>query len=196
MSSLPYSTDDITIIEPSSSKSATFYILSGLALFFGLAFIGINVFAYLHSGSQIIIDTVNPFLNKWLGFTINLTSTIVDSTVQGGLAVASVTANVPESSIPYQQIDYKTAMQYTSEKKANDALSLALNESALDNNSVFEDDDIEEAVYDNQEKLKSGWCYIGTDRGHRSCAKIGRDDVCASDHIYSTNEKCVNPRLR
>ena len=31
-----------------------------------------------------------------------------------------------------------------------------------------------------QEKKKNGWCYIGTDRGYRSCVKMGNNDVCLS----------------
>jgi len=43
---------------------------------------------------------------------------------------------------------------------------------------------------------KSGYCYIGEDRGYRSCAYVGVNDNCLSGEIFPTNEICVNPNLR
>lgn len=45
-------------------------------------------------------------------------------------------------------------------------------------------------------KRKQGWCYVGTDRGHRSCLKVGVNDYCHSQHIYPTREICIHPNLR
>jgi hypothetical protein len=44
--------------------------------------------------------------------------------------------------------------------------------------------------------LNHGYCYIGEDRGHRSCARIGRNDICMSEEIYPTIDVCINPKLR
>ena len=43
---------------------------------------------------------------------------------------------------------------------------------------------------------KSGFCYIGEDRGFRSCIKVGESTKCMSGEIFPTREVCVNPRLR
>ena len=43
---------------------------------------------------------------------------------------------------------------------------------------------------------KAGWCYIGEDRGFRSCAKVGVNDKCMSGDIFPSHEICVNPSLR
>jgi hypothetical protein len=43
---------------------------------------------------------------------------------------------------------------------------------------------------------KSGYCYIGTDRGVRSCARVGEVDKCMSGDIFPTEATCVNPKLR
>lgn len=45
-------------------------------------------------------------------------------------------------------------------------------------------------------KRKQGWCYVGTDRGHRSCLQVGVNDFCHSQHIYPTREVCIHPNLR
>jgi len=43
---------------------------------------------------------------------------------------------------------------------------------------------------------KAGWCYIGEDRGFRSCAEVGVNDTCMSGDIFPTQQICVNPSLR
>ena len=43
---------------------------------------------------------------------------------------------------------------------------------------------------------KSGWCYIGEERGTRSCVQVGVNDECMSGDVFPTNDVCVNPNLR
>jgi hypothetical protein len=45
-------------------------------------------------------------------------------------------------------------------------------------------------------RTKSGYCYIGEDRGFRSCIEVTRDMKCMSGDIFPTRAVCVNPRLR
>ena len=45
-------------------------------------------------------------------------------------------------------------------------------------------------------KMKSGFCYIGEDRGFRRCIAVGEGDKCLSGDIFPTDEICVNPSLR
>jgi len=43
---------------------------------------------------------------------------------------------------------------------------------------------------------KSGYCYVGEDRGFRSCIEVGESTKCMSGEIFPTMDVCVNPRLR
>jgi hypothetical protein len=43
---------------------------------------------------------------------------------------------------------------------------------------------------------KSGWCYIGEERGFRSCIEVGDNDLCMSGNIFPSQEICINPTLR
>ena len=43
---------------------------------------------------------------------------------------------------------------------------------------------------------KTGFCYIGEDRGFRSCIEVGEGDVCMSGNIFPTEALCINPNLR
>ena len=40
---------------------------------------------------------------------------------------------------------------------------------------------------------KSGYCYIGEDRGFRSCVKVNQADHCMSGDIFPSKDICVNP---
>lgn len=41
-----------------------------------------------------------------------------------------------------------------------------------------------------------GFCYIGTDRGVRSCIRVNPGDKCMSGQIFPRSDICVNPSLR
>tara|TARA_Y100000768_G_scaffold389042_1_gene391372 strand:+ start:13 stop:804 length:792 start_codon:yes stop_codon:yes gene_type:complete len=43
---------------------------------------------------------------------------------------------------------------------------------------------------------QQGWCYIGEDRGFRSCMEVGANQECMSGDIFPTKQICVNPSLR
>jgi hypothetical protein len=43
---------------------------------------------------------------------------------------------------------------------------------------------------------KSGFCYIGEDRGFRSCVPVKGGDKCMSGDIFPTQAICINPNLR
>jgi hypothetical protein len=43
---------------------------------------------------------------------------------------------------------------------------------------------------------KGGYCYIGEDRGFRSCVKVEASDKCMSGQVFSRQDTCVDPTLR
>ena len=43
---------------------------------------------------------------------------------------------------------------------------------------------------------KTGYCYIGEDRGARSCMYVGKRDTCMSGDIFPSMDICINPNLR
>ena len=65
--------------------------------------------------------------------------------------------------------------------------------SSSGSNSEYEADDADGAI---QTRGKSGWCFIGEDRGYRSCAMVGVNDKCMSGDIFPSKQICVNPNLR
>ena len=57
-------------------------------------------------------------------------------------------------------------------------------------------DDAGSSTQANKAKSKAGFCYIGEDRGFRSCIKVGEGEKCMSGDIFPTQDLCINPRLR
>ena len=57
-------------------------------------------------------------------------------------------------------------------------------------------DDSYSSIQKSKSSSKSGWCYIGEDRGFRACINVGENDTCMSGDIFPTSDICVNPKLR
>ena len=73
------------------------------------------------------------------------------------------------------------------------------NTRTLDNllNNTEEKLNIENNQSNNENnKFKSGYCYIGEDRGFRTCIEVGETDKCMSGDIFPNKEICINPNLR
>jgi len=60
----------------------------------------------------------------------------------------------------------------------------------------YKPDDSYSTVQQNQATGKSGWCFIGEDRGFRSCSSVLASDTCMSGDIFPSKDICVNPNLR
>jgi hypothetical protein len=76
----------------------------------------------------------------------------------------------------------------------NQNLNNALNDANSMNN--VQPDDSYSSMQSSKTSGKAGWCFIGEDRGIRSCMKVGLNDTCMSGDIFPTNAVCVNPNLR
>ena len=86
---------------------------------------------------------------------------------------------------PYQE-------ETSREKQRQESVRKAL-EHALKNQNPVADDATSRTQIP---RTKSGYCYIGEDRGFRSCIEVTRDMKCMSGDIFPTRAVCVNPRLR
>ena len=60
----------------------------------------------------------------------------------------------------------------------------------------YEAHEASSSLYGGDRIGKAGWCYIGEDRGFRSCSQVGVNDKCMSGDIFPSQEICINPNLR
>jgi hypothetical protein len=186
--------------------NATTWILIVLIL----AFLGFNIFVYLAKGTQTVTDIFAPLTNQLFGATGTVVGQTVDvsaegakavvggsaNAIQGGLtAVQNATPNgaVAASSVKGQPINEQKVVQHS--QPDNSALNRALN-AAQTQQPQQQDYEAHEASSTIHTGGQSGWCYVGDDRGFRTCAEIGVNDTCMSGDIFPSQEICMNPNLR
>lgn len=67
---------------------------------------------------------------------------------------------------------------------------------SVDDEPSYDADDSYSSIQMSKSSSKSGWCFIGEDRGFRSCIRVGENSTCMSGDIFPSEENCVNPNLR
>jgi hypothetical protein len=171
-----------------------------VVIIFILAFLGFNIFVYLAKGTQDISNFFGPIIQKIFGTTVGVASQTVDVAAEGTKAVVGGTANVVNASLSAVQditpnnasstIKSQPIQQPNPNQYDNNTLNKAINTSKQSQQQGGNQD------YEPHEAESSGWCYIGEDRGYRSCAQVGVDDKCMSGDIFPSQELCMNPNLR
>jgi len=176
------------------------------------AFVGFNIFVYLAKGSQDITNFFTPIIEKILGIFGSVTNQIVDTTATGAKGVVNASAGVVNSGLTSVQNVIPEGKQVSSsaggsslqnsipqaDVMQNNTMNKALNNSNVKNNigqtQDYEADDTSSSIQKAQSK--GGYCYIGEERGYRSCMQVDSGDMCMSGEIFPTQEICVNPSLR
>ena len=188
----------------SGSGSGSGYTFAGigwltwLIIILVLAFLGFNIFIYLAKGTQIFAN-ISAYFAGILGTGIaETTKQVVDVSATGTKAAADITSGTVDSSINLAQ---QTASQikndnYSQQQKLNSSLNQAKKDQIEEENVGYSADESTSAIQSSKPSNKSGWCYIGEDRGFRSCIKVGENDQCMSGDIFSSQEICMYPELR
>lgn len=181
-------------ISPSVSEG-TNIITIGLIIVI-LAFIGLNLFAYLAKGTNYI----GNFINKITGKTHSVPTDIINTSVSGAELAADISAGMVKDAgdVLSRELDIKRKDLW--ETRDNGVKKAIQNRDMVGINKFpqHEPNQYKESSEDNviQERHKPGYCYIGTDRGYRSCIKVNAKDKCESDKIFPTMDICINPSLR
>ena len=209
-SSLLQSSEPSGSIASSSGEGSGFFdslksinLTTWLIIFLVLSFLGFNIFVYLAKGTQGITNFFAPLIEKIFGTTVSVTGQTVDVAAEGAKAVVGGTASVVNASLSaVQDITPNGAPSSLNTQSiqgtiqppdvtTNNNLNRALNSSQQD-----QDYQANEASSSVGGSGQSGWCYIGEDRGFRSCSQVGVNDECMSGDIFPSNELCINPNLR
>ena len=177
-----------------------------ILIFLILAFLGFNIFVYLAKGTQDITNFFAPLLEKLFGTAASVTGQTVDVAAEGAKAVVggtatvvntgltgiqNITPNTPSSGLKSQSVQGTMPQQ---DITSNNSLNRQLNNSQQGGQN--NDYQALEASSSVGGTGQSGWCFIGEDRGYRSCAQVGPNDQCMSGDIFPSNELCINPNLR
>ena len=197
-----FSTDNSGFFSGLKDINATTWII----IFFILAFFGFNIFVYLAKGTQDITNIFGPLLEKLFGATAQVAGQTVNVSAEGAKAVVSGTAgaidtsltavqnatapNSSPSSVKGQPISQQNQQPDIMQQSS---LNKALNTSQQNQQSQY---DYQANEASSSISGKAGWCYIGEDRGYRTCAEVSASDTCMSGDIFPSQEICMNPSLR
>lgn len=107
----------------------------------------------------------------------------------------------PSSQSPSSQTPSPQEQDKEKNEQLNQILNSALPEKPIpsddeEQQSPYSADDANSSIQGNKPVHKSGWCYIGEDRGFRTCARVKETDLCMSGDIFPNQEICMNPNLR
>lgn len=199
---------------PESSSMMSLVVRAVLIIIL-LALIGFNVFTYLDDITEWLSETFGaPFrqVARFLGYTaLDTAQTTVDVSAKGTKSAVDIAAGAATSGIDVlqQTIDQKNGPSAQNQnqdqdldqdtkyhnkqnggEQSSDALQKALS------HAKKQPPQPDDATSRTQRTGKSGYCYIGEDRGFRSCIKVGEEDTCMSGDIFPTHAICINPRLR
>lgn len=154
-------------------------ILRYILAFLVLSFILLNILASLGLLPNFVAELFRPIF-EFLGYNIGET---VRKTVDTGVNILEEGSTLKPGSMIKALDD--TANKYNKPDK-----NLEQEEESAP--SPIETDDRAQR----SGSKKSGYCYIGEDRGIRSCIKVNSKDECMSGDIFPTKEICINPNLR
>jgi len=180
-------------------KIRSISVITWIIIIFVLAFLGINIFVYLAKGTQTITDFLKPITDIFAKLFGSVSSQIVDVSAEGAKAVVGTTAGTVNAGLTGVQkiatgsniADSIPHPDIMSTNTMNRALNTSQNQRSYDQ---YTEDDTDSNIQ--KGAGKAGWCYIGTDKGVRTCAQVGVNDDCMSGDIFATSDICVNPRLR
>jgi len=168
-----------------------------------LAFLGFNIFVYLAKGTQDIASFFGPLTQKLFGTTASIAGQTVDVAAEGAKAVVGGTAGAVNTGLSAVQditpnnatssIKSQPVQGQPTTRPSDSGLNKALNNSQ-EQNMDYQAVEASSSVHSGGGQ--SGWCFVGEDRGFRSCALVNEDDKCMSGDIFPSQELCINPNLR
>lgn len=172
-----------------------------------LAILGFNIFRYLGNVTDNVSNIFSPlfsFFGKGITSTVKTT---IDTSAEGtkGIINKSTSAidsglsaleNKLNSGVVRNKIDDKTK-EPPKDKKGTDKSEGKAVEPPKKMNKKQRGPSPDDSGSRTQNKpSKAGFCYIGEDRGFRSCIRVTENDTCMSGDIFPTKELCINPNLR
>lgn len=163
---------------PGSSPSKTIggidkkkiLMYSGLIIL--LAFLGFNVFKYLGGATTKITDIFKPILAFFGKGVTKTVGTTVDVGAKGTKGIVDATKNTVDSGL------------HALEDKMEDK------EENEEKNKKVRKDKTPEAAPARSNTKSGGYCYIGSEDGVRSCARVGSKEECMSGDLFSTLQEC------
>jgi hypothetical protein len=173
-----------------------------------LAFLGFNIFTYLGKVTEETAGFLKPILSIFgygAATTVKQTTNVAATGAKGlvDVAAGTVTSGVGllEKGLDAKKTQGQTRNKIDDTTPSTPSTSNAVDQAVTRNKPQQPrgepmPDDAGSRTQLSRGSGKAGYCYIGEDRGFRSCIKVGEADMCMSGDIFPTQEICINPSLR
>lgn len=161
-----------------------------------LAILGFNLFTYLGMFTDATADILAPLakiFGKSSGDILKQTAVVSGEGSKGLIDVASGSiiggVDVLQQNIADSSVRNRITRNKIDDNSRSDEIYYRPT-----NNFIPVGDDAGSKTQTSQSK--SGFCYIGEDRGFRSCIEVNENDSCMSGEIFPSRAICINPNLR
>ena len=174
-----------------------------------LAILGFNIFKYLGNATENLSNIFAPITAIFgSGITKTVKNTI-DTSAEGTKGIIDTTTSVLDSGLTTleNKLNSNVTRNKIDDKKKDEEDSNVKDKKnkqyegkarePKDKEPVKKGPEPDDAGSKTQSKAsKTGFCYIGEDRGFRSCIRVNQVDTCMSGDILPTKDLCINPNLR
>lgn len=167
----------------SDSVTSYFTFTNILIFLLVLSLLGFNIYAYLAKGTMTFLEFFQYTIYRIFGL-FSQTVSVSTEGAAASLEVADVGLENIKKSVELPGDEVEGEKELLQEKEDYEVNPLT------NKRETGEDYEASEAT------SKVGWCFVGEDRGYRSCAEVGEADKCMSGDIFPSKEICVNPSLR
>lgn len=200
-----------SVSESDSFLSSPIFI--GITVIIALALTGFSVFSYLGTGADDLTSRALQLLRFIAGYLSSFMNKFTDNTVTGTKGAVDVAGGTVKAgaAIPNDLVNGSTTTKGTvvsqQNKKKIDTTSVASADSAQPEQSPPSNDlqdKLDGATVQSQGQNQNqdepeaaatkssgpGYCYIGDDRGARSCISVSESTKCMSGDVYPNLDVC------
>ncbi len=197
---------------PDSSPSFMGYFVRFILVVVLLGFAGFNVFKEMGLITDDVVELTRPFMEWSTGILGSVSKQFVSTTSEGtrtGIDIVSGAAKTGVNVIDDQvtgrgltnvNVDDVSVVPPsgggTARQEAARATALTMKTGSQLNYDIPVPDESLSVTQKGKTSGKAGYCFVGEDRGNRSCAYVNESDTCMSGNIFPSKDKCINPNLR
>ena len=163
-----------------------------------LAFLGFNIFNALGGATDTATGFLGPLLERIGWGTGETIKQVTNVSAEGAkLAVDVAAGTVDDAATLLEKSVGVKGVQFNRVDDRSTSTDAALASAVKSQESNEPDpDEAGSSTQQSRSLPKSGYCYIGEDRGFRSCVRVNQGDMCMSGDIFPSKDICVNPSLR
>ena len=125
----------------------------------------------------------------------NLISLVANFGKDSSVDIISDSADIIDDTI--DSVDTAVGIKGTQRNMINNDSNPSNENIAVGSNTFnIKPDDMDSSTQKAKHVKSASYCYIGEDRGFRSCLQVEKGDKCMSGDIFPSKELCINPNLR